>query len=135
MLEYDVEFYQKENGEVPVQGFLESLHPKLRAKTFREIELLKNHGPYLREPHTKLVKGKDNRGIFELRIKFSTNISRIFYFSYTSNTFILLNGFVKKTRKTPKREIERARKYKEDYERRCNNGYSKSETNKTRSKV
>ncbi len=44
---YDVEFYQKENGEVPVKDFLESIPPKLRAKTFREIELLKNHGPDL----------------------------------------------------------------------------------------
>ena len=116
---YDVEFYQKENGEVPVRDFLESLPPKLRAKTFREIELLKDHGPDLREPHTKSIKGKENKGIYELRVKFSTDISRIFYFSYTGSTFVLLHGFVKKTNKTPPREIERARKNKEDYERRC----------------
>ncbi|MEA3423989.1 MAG: type II toxin-antitoxin system RelE/ParE family toxin [Bacillota bacterium] len=118
---YDVEFYQKENGEVPVQEFLESLHPKLRAKTFREIELLKDHGPDLREPHTRSIKGKDSKGIFELRVKFSTDITRIFYFSYTSNTFVLLHGFVKKSRSTPKKELDRAKKYKVDYERRCNN--------------
>jgi len=118
-LAYDVEFYQKENGDIPVQEFLESLPPKLRAKTFREIELLKNHGPDLREPHTKPVKGKGNKGIYELRVKFSTNISRLFYFSYYGNTFVLLHGFVKKSNKTPRREIERAKKYKEDYERRC----------------
>ena len=117
---YDVEFYQKENGEVPVREFLESLPPKLRAKTFREIELLKDHGPNLREPHTKPIKGKDNKGIFELRVKFSTDISRVFYFTYNGSTFILLHGFVKKTQKTPPREIEKARKYKEDYERRRN---------------
>ncbi|WP_087033691.1 type II toxin-antitoxin system RelE/ParE family toxin [Trichococcus palustris] len=117
---YDVEFYQKENGEVPVRDFLESLPPKLRAKTFREIELLKDHGPDLREPHTKSIKGKENKGIYELRVKFSTDISRVFYFAYTGSTFVLLHGFVKKTNKTPSREIERARKYKEDYERRCN---------------
>jgi len=118
-LAYDVEFYQKENGEVPVRDFLESLPPKLRAKTFREIELLKDHGPDLREPHTKSIKGKENKGIYELRVKFSTDISRVFYFSYIGSTFVLLHGFVKKTNKTPPREIERARKYKEDYERRC----------------
>ncbi|NBG89359.1 type II toxin-antitoxin system RelE/ParE family toxin [Isachenkonia alkalipeptolytica] len=118
-MSYEVEFYQRENGEIPIQEFLESLPPKLRAKTFREIELLKDHGPDLREPHTKPIKGKDNNGIFELRVKFSTNISRLFYFSYYENTFVLLHGFVKKTNKTPKREIEKAKKYKEDYERRC----------------
>ena len=38
-LAYEVDFYQKENGEVPVKGFLESLPEKLGAKTLREIEL------------------------------------------------------------------------------------------------
>lgn len=118
---YDLEFYQKENGTIPVKKFLESLPPKLRAKAFLEIELLKEHGFNLREPHTKPIKGKDNKGIFELRIKFSTDISRIFYFAYTGTTFVLLHGFVKKTNKTPARELHRARKYKEDYERRCRN--------------
>lgn len=65
---YDVEFYQKENGEVPVRDFLESLSPKLRAETFREIELLRDHGPDLREPHTKPIRGKDNKGIYELSL-------------------------------------------------------------------
>lgn len=117
---HDVEFYQKENGEVPVKDFLESLPVKLRAKTFREIELLKDHGLDLREPHTKSIKGKDNKGIYELRVKFSTDIARVFYFAYTGSRFILLHGFVKKTNKTPSSELDRARKYKEDYERRCN---------------
>jgi len=119
-LAYDVEFYQKENGEVPVKDFLEFLPFKLRAKTFREIELLKDHGFDLREPHTKSIKGKDNKGIYELRVKFSTDIARVFYFACTGSTFILLHGFVKKTKKIPSRELDRARKYKEDYERRCN---------------
>ncbi len=117
---YDVEFYQKENGEIPLLDFLESLPPKLRAKTFREIELLKEHGPNLREPYTKPIKGSDNRGIFELRVKFSTDISRVLYFSYTGRAFVLLHGFVKKTNSTHSREIDKARKYKEDYERRRN---------------
>ena len=117
---YDVEFYQKENVEIPLLDFLESLPPKLRAKTFREIELLKEHGPNLREPYTKAIKGTDNRGIFELRVKFSTDISRVLYFSYTGRAFVLLHGFVKKTNSTHSREIDKARKYKEDYERRRN---------------
>ena len=115
---YDVDFSQKENGEIPLLDFLESLPPKLRAKTFREIELLKEHGPNLREPYTKPLKGQENRGIFELRIKLSTDISRVLYFSYTGTTFVLLHGFVKKTNAIPSREIVKARKFKEDYKRR-----------------
>lgn len=39
---FELEFYVKENGKIPVQDFLYSLNPKLRAKAFSDIELLKN---------------------------------------------------------------------------------------------
>ena len=65
------------------------------------------------------MKGAQYKGLFELRVKFASDISRIFYFAYRQDTFVLLHGFVKKTEKTPQREIERALRYKEDYERRC----------------
>lgn len=116
-----LDFYRKENGSVPVQDFLNSLSPKLRAKAFRDIELLKNMGNELREPYVKALKGNENKGLYELRIKFSTDIARIFYFTYYNNKYILLNGFIKKAMKTPECEIERARKYMEDYKRRAGN--------------
>lgn len=118
-MDYEVEFYQKENGDIPVMDFLLSLQPKMRAKAFSEIELLKKHGSDLREPYVKPIKGDKNKGLYELRIKFSSDISRIFYFSFEKNTFILLNGFIKKSNKTPEKELEKAIKYKNDYERRC----------------
>ncbi|MFB5065614.1 MAG: type II toxin-antitoxin system RelE/ParE family toxin [Candidatus Wallacebacter cryptica] len=52
-------------------------------------------------PRTKPIKGKNNKGFYELRIKFSSDISRIFYFSLQRNTFVLLHGCVKKSKKTP----------------------------------
>lgn len=52
---YDVEFYQKENGDVPVMDFLLSLRTKMRAKAFSEIELLRKHGPTLRGPYVKRI--------------------------------------------------------------------------------
>ena len=54
----------------------------------------------------------------KLRAKAFRDIARIFYFTYCNNKYILLHGFVKKTIKTPKNEIEKARKYMEDYRRR-----------------
>ncbi len=84
---YDVEYYEKENGDVPVLVFLLSLQPKMRAKAYSEIELLKKHGPALREPYAKPIKGNKNKGIYELRVKFSSDISRIFYFCFQENTF------------------------------------------------
>lgn len=117
-MDWQVEYYKKENGDIPVLDFLLSLEAKIRAKAFSEIELLEKHGPELREPYVKPIKGKD---LFELRIKFASDISRIFYFTNRQKTFVLLHGFTKKTQKTPPREIERALRYKEDYERRCGN--------------
>lgn len=117
-MDWQVEYYKKENGDIPVLDFLLSLEAKMRAKAFSEIELLEKHGPELREPYVKPIKGK---ALFELRIKFASDISRIFYFTYHQKTFVLLHGFTKKTQQTPQGEIERALRYKEDYERRCNN--------------
>lgn len=113
-----VDFYKMESGKVPVQDFLYSLEPKMRAKAFKDIELLREFGSELREPYVKSIKGKKNKGLYELRIKFSSDIVRIFYFTYCNNKYVLLHGFVKKTMQTPVREIERARKYMEDYKRR-----------------
>lgn len=115
---FDVEFYMKSNGEIPVQNFLYSLEPKLRAKAFKDIELLHTMGNDLKEPYVKPIKGKKNKGLYELRIKFSSDIARIFYFTYYNNKYVLLHGFIKKVMKTPENEIDRARKYMEDYKRR-----------------
>lgn len=117
---FELEFYVKENGKIPVQDFLYSLNPKLRAKAFSDIELLKKLGSELKEPYVKPIKGKNNKGLYELRIKFSSDIARIFYFTYYNNKFVLLYGFIKKTMKTPEKEIDKARKYMEDYKRRTN---------------
>lgn len=120
-MDWQIEYYQKENGKIPVLEYLLTLSPKLRAKAYMEIELLEKHGFSLREPYTKPIVGEKYKELFELRVKFSSDISRIFYFSYHNNTFVLLNGFTKKTNKTPKSELEKALRYKADYERRCNN--------------
>lgn len=109
----------KSNGKVPVQDFLYSLEPKLRAKAFNDIELLQKIGKDLKEPYVKPIKGKKNKGLYELRIKFSSDIARIFYFTYYNNKYVLLHGFIKKTMKTPEKEIDKARKYMEDYKRRA----------------
>ena len=110
---FDIEFYTLENGDKPVQQFLDSLDIKMRAKSVASLTILKEYGNNLREPYSKAI----GKGIFELRIKFASDISRIFYFFCVGNKIILTNGFVKKTQKTPTSEIELALKYKADYER------------------
>ena len=59
--------------------------------------------------------------MFELRTKQGSDITRIMYFFFIGNKAVLTNGFTKKTQRTPKSEIELAKKYKADYERRQKN--------------
>ena len=68
-------------------------------------------GTQLREPYSKSL----GDGIFELRAKQSSNITRILYFFVVGHQIILTNGFVKKTQKTPPEEIALAQKYRADY--------------------
>lgn len=98
--------------------FLESLPPKHHAKALHEIDLLAEFGNELKEPYVKHIR----KDIWELRIRFSSDISRIFYFIWQSDTIVLLHGFVKKTQKTPPHEIEVAYKRMKDYKDR--NSYS-----------
>ena len=97
---------------------MDSLEIKLRAKMYREIDLLVKNGPELREPHSKHVEDS----IFELRAKQGNDVSRVLYFFVVGKKAILTNGFVKKTRSTPKNEIELAKRYRKDYLNRLPNG-------------
>ena len=56
-------------------------------------------------------------GLYEVRVELSGNIFRIFAFFDKGNLVVLENGFQKKTRRTPKKEIEKALKIKAEYEK------------------
>ena len=106
-----MEFYEKENGEQPAKEFLLSLDKKLRAKLADTIMILQDNGYELREPYSKHI----SEGIFELRAKQGSDITRVMYFFYVDRHRILTNGFIKKTQKTPQSEIEKAKRYRSDY--------------------
>lgn len=109
---YQIEFYDTIEGKCPMQVFLDSLNPKMKAKALRTIDLLERNGPFLRLPYSEYLKD----GIFELRIKSGSDISRVMYFFYVGEKIVLTNGFIMKTQKTPKAELELAKKYMADYE-------------------
>lgn len=69
--------------------------------------------PIIPERFFKHLEGSD--GLFEIRIKVGSNIFRVFTFFDKGNLVILLNGFQKKSQKTPKSEIERAERLKQQY--------------------
>lgn len=92
----------------PAKIFLESLELKLRAKSYRTIELLEEFGLFLKEPHAKKVSDSDS--LFELRVKQGNNICRFFYFHDKNSIYIITSGYLKKTQKLNKNEIEKAEK-------------------------
>jgi phage-related protein len=106
-----IDFYKDASGTEPVRVFMDSLSRPVRAKTTRAVEKLAEHGVLLKEPFTRHVRGK----IRELRIKDAQGNIRILYFTYTGRRFVLLHGFIKKTDKTPDREIETAEKRMNGY--------------------
>ena len=109
-----IEIYSKENGETPFRDFLKSISPKMRTKVLWTIELLKEKGAELREPYSAPLKD----GLFELRTKIGSDIVRCLYFFHKGHIVILTNGFTKKTNRTPRREIEKAKRYRADWIRR-----------------
>ena len=115
---WKIELYTTERGKMPVRDFLESLPAKHRAKALRAIDLLEEFGPALREPHAKAIQGETYKGLWELRVQFGGDLSRVFYFMAVGDTFVLLHGFAKKTQRTPRKELDTAARYRADYRRR-----------------
>ena len=113
---YNVEFYETQDGKSQIWEFLEDL--RIKAATSKDariqhkqaslyIELLQQNGTRLNDNITKHLED----GIWELR----PGNNRVFYFFFQDNTFVLLHQFRKKTQKTPKREIEKAKRERDDY--------------------
>lgn len=97
MQEFEAIFYDLPDGREPAREFLDSLDVKMRAKMVRTIELLQHNGTSLREPYSKALED----GIFEVRAKVGSDISRVLYFFFVGHRIVLTNGFIKKTQKTP----------------------------------
>ena len=108
---FEIVFYKKRGGQCPIQEFLDSLDVKMRAKALLMAALLREHGANLRLPYSKQLED----GIFELRAKQGSNITRLLYFFFAGKKAVLTNGFVKKTQKTPRAQIQKAKEYRSDY--------------------
>ena len=115
-MKYKIEFYEDKNGVSDVWVFLEVLRVKsINNKDARiqykqlifYIDLLQENGTRLPDNITKHIEDD----IWELR----PGKNRVFYFYHDKNCFILLNHFRKKTQKTPKKEIEKAKGRRNDY--------------------
>jgi len=111
---WEVVYYEDRRGRCPVEDFIESLPEKAQVKVFAYIELLEEKGPFLKRPYADLLEDE----IYELRVRFGKGRYRIFYFFWSGNKIVLTHGITKKTSSVPPTEIERAKRYREDWLRR-----------------
>jgi phage-related protein len=98
---FDIEYY---NSKVLAE--IESWPADFLADYARLVELLIAHGPNLRLPHSRSMK----KGLFELRPRGASGISRAFYCFAENRRIVVLHAFVKKTQETPPKELRLARK-------------------------
>lgn len=103
---WQVDFYTTSSGKSPIIDFIDHLQANQKAKITRCIDLLEEYGLQIKEPHSKKLSGYAN--LFELRSSGSSPV-RLLY-SRLSNKFLILHAFIKKTNKTPAREINTALK-------------------------
>lgn len=108
---YKIRFYKNAAGEQPIKEYIKEL--KKKAKTSKDarikfekineyIEFLADYGTIVGMPYVKCIDGE----IWELR----PLSDRILFFCWNGEEYVMLHYFRKKTQKTPKREIDTAKK-------------------------
>jgi len=94
--------------------FYDKQRPKVKEKIAWTLRVIENIN---KVPEEYLKHIENTEGLYEIRIQQGSDIFRIFCFFDKGKLVVLANGFQKKTQKTPKGEIEKALKIKEEYEK------------------
>lgn len=111
--EWSVE-YVEVGDKKPFEDFVLSLPKKERARVFEAINYflqLRNENLPIKESLSKHIEDE----IFELRVTLRDRIARNLYFYQKGSKIVITHGFIKKTRKTPRKEIETAKKLRKQY--------------------
>lgn len=97
LVDYSISYYSA-SVQTEILNLPDTLAARYVVLTRRMLAL----GPNLGEPHTKAF----GDGLFELRLKGAEGIARVFYGTLVSRRIVILHSFVKKSQKTPRRELE-----------------------------
>jgi len=116
---WGVELYEKENGDCPVQDFILSLQVTEQVRVQNKLERLQTYGLRLDGDYFRHLED-----IWEYRLRSRAGFYRFLYILHGGRTFVLLHAFKKKTNKTPRRHIETAKRYRDDYLSRAERGES-----------
>lgn len=125
---FHIVFYRGKDGNSEIVDFLDELQKKgktsktdrvNRIKILAYLQALKEYGTHIGQPIVKHIEGS----LWELRpLK-----NRIFFFFWKDDTFVLLHHFVKKSQKTPDKEIEKALLRQKDFLQRVGKRGGKSD--------
>ena len=98
---WEIEYYSEK-----VERAILRLPTGILARYLHLTDMMEQFGPNLGMPHTKSLGEK----LFELRMKSKEGIGRVFYCTRIGRRIVMLHTFVKKTQKTPQKELEIARR-------------------------
>ena len=105
---YSISYYSRE-----VQEDIMSLPVTLQARYIGLTQRMLEYGPNLGLPHTDAFGG----GLFELRLKSAEGIARVFFCTMVEQEIIMLHSFIKKTQKTPMKELKLAKQRMKELKR------------------
>ena len=107
-----VQFFTTTDGKCPVKEFLDSLPGKTAQKAVWALQVMEERNIV---PASYFKKLEGTEDIWECRVQHSSNTYRILGFFAGHATLVLTHGFIKKSKKTPARDIARAEIYKKDF--------------------
>lgn len=116
--DWEIVFYVADDGVPLVEGFLSGWDRSTTLRLEWAIEQLRQRNVHAREPLVRHIEGD----LWELRRESNTNLFRLLYTFLPGRRILLLHGFVKKTPKTPRREIDIGRKRLDNFRRRAQEG-------------
>lgn len=100
-MQFEIKYYSAD-----VMAEIAALPLTLKARYFHLTDRMEIHGPDLGMPHTRAMGG----GLLEMRLKGKEGIARVFYCAIVGRRIVILHGFIKKTDKTPAKELAIAKK-------------------------
>jgi phage-related protein len=111
MCNWKVISYETNSGRNPVIEYIQLQEVERANNISNAIRLLEEFGIGESLLNARKLKGKSYKGLYELIV----GSSRIIYFLHTDKEFVLLHGFTKKSNKTPKVELEKAKRRMKDF--------------------
>jgi phage-related protein len=104
-MKWDIAYYSED-----VQRVIMNLPPGIQARYIHLTQRILEFGPNLGMPHSRAM----GQGLFELRLTSKEGIGRVFYCNIAAQRVMMLHAFVKKSAKTPAKELKIARQRKKE---------------------